>query len=113
MKNKRKPIGEKLRFEVFKRDQFKCQYCGVAAPDVVLHIDHINPVSKGGDNEKTACYIRGILKNRISYVDYHKSVAWLLDALDSGVDEEYLKDLAKTVKNWTQFSSAMESILNG
>jgi len=23
-KPKRKPIGDKLRFEVFKRDQFKC-----------------------------------------------------------------------------------------
>ncbi|WP_109439848.1 HNH endonuclease [Acinetobacter haemolyticus] len=249
-KPKRKTIGDKLRFEVFKRDQFKCQYCGKAAPDVVLNVDHINPVSKGGENdilnlitscedcnsgksdrllsdnsviekqrkmleelderrkqlqmllewrdelkdfdnevsqsiaeyfeqsienaaevnemglkniskwlkkfnvnellqaiddlnpiytkektldagsmfanipkvanfnrkgelEKSACYIRGILKNRISYVDYQKALAWLVDALESGVDEEELKDLAKSVKNWTQFRSAMEDILNG
>ena len=50
-KPKRKTIGDKLRFEVFKRDQFKCQYCGKAAPDVVLNVDHINPVSKGGEND--------------------------------------------------------------
>lgn len=48
---KRKTITKKVRFEVFKRDNFTCQYCGSAAPDVVLHLDHIEPVAKGGDNE--------------------------------------------------------------
>lgn len=47
----RKSITKKTRFEVFKRDSFTCQYCGVAAPDAVLHIDHIKPVKTGGKNE--------------------------------------------------------------
>jgi len=47
----RKAISKKLRFEVFKRDGFKCQYCGAEAPKAVLHVDHIHPVSKGGDND--------------------------------------------------------------
>jgi hypothetical protein len=47
----RKNIGKKLRFEVFKRDRFTCQYCGQSAPDVVLHADHIDPVDNGGENE--------------------------------------------------------------
>lgn len=47
---KRKSISKKLRFEVFKRDSFTCQYCGAKAPDVLLHVDHITPVSKGGKN---------------------------------------------------------------
>jgi len=47
---KRRAISKKLRFEVFKRDKFKCQYCGKGAPDVVLVIDHIHPHSKGGAN---------------------------------------------------------------
>ena len=47
---KRKSIPKKLRFEVFKRDQFTCQYCGRKAPDVVLHVDHIKPVAQGGKN---------------------------------------------------------------
>jgi hypothetical protein len=55
----RKPISQKLRFEVFKRDSFTCQYCGQMAPDVVLEADHINPVASGGKNELmnlvTAC----------------------------------------------------------
>lgn len=47
----RKAISKKVRFEVFKRDGFKCQYCGQAAPEVILEVDHINPVSKGGGND--------------------------------------------------------------
>lgn len=49
----------KLRFEIFKRDKFACQYCGRTAPSVVLEIDHVVPKSKGGlncaSNYKTAC----------------------------------------------------------
>tara|TARA_R100001530_G_C4286083_1_gene146836 strand:- start:60 stop:944 length:885 start_codon:yes stop_codon:yes gene_type:complete len=48
----RKPISPKLRFEVFKRDNHKCQYCGATPRDegVVLEVDHIVPVYESGDN---------------------------------------------------------------
>jgi hypothetical protein len=46
----RKALSKKIRFEVFKRDAFTCQYCGRKAPDVLLVIDHIEPVAKGGKN---------------------------------------------------------------
>ncbi len=56
----RKPLSKKLRFEIFKRDSFTCQYCGKVAPNVILEVDHIEPVSKGGSNELlnlvTSCY---------------------------------------------------------
>lgn len=55
----RNPISKKLRFEVFKRDGFTCQYCGKMSPDVVLEVDHIKPVASGGKNDMlnlvTAC----------------------------------------------------------
>ncbi len=47
----RHPIPKSIRFEIFKRDKFTCQYCGKKAPDIILHVDHINPVSKGGTND--------------------------------------------------------------
>lgn len=47
---KRKALPKKLRFEVFKRDSFTCQYCGRMAPDVILEVDHILPVAEGGTN---------------------------------------------------------------
>ena len=43
--------SQRIRFEVFKRDKFTCQYCGRSAPDVTLQADHIDPVSKGGEDD--------------------------------------------------------------
>ncbi|RQW02829.1 HNH endonuclease [candidate division KSB1 bacterium] len=51
MASKRKSFSKRQRFEVFKRDSFKCQYCGAAAPEALLHVDHIKPLSKGGTND--------------------------------------------------------------
>lgn len=47
----RKSLSKKLRFEVFKRDSFTCQYCGKSAPDVILNVDHIKPVKNKGTND--------------------------------------------------------------
>jgi hypothetical protein len=53
-------LSKKLRFNVFKRDLFTCQYCGSTPPGAVLEVDHMHPVSKGGsndiDNLITACF---------------------------------------------------------
>lgn len=46
----RKPISKKTRFEVFKRDGFKCMYCGAHPPQVILEVDHIKAVAAGGSN---------------------------------------------------------------
>lgn len=53
-------ISKRLRFEVFKRDNFTCVYCGRQAPEVVLEADHRQPRSQGGKdviaNLVTACF---------------------------------------------------------
>ncbi len=58
----RRTISSKLRYQVLKRDNFKCCACGASpAKDssVELHIDHIIPWSKGGEttleNLQTLC----------------------------------------------------------
>lgn len=52
-------VSKRLRFEVLRRDNHTCQYCGEKAPDVTLHVDHVVPVSLGGsdkpDNLVAAC----------------------------------------------------------
>jgi hypothetical protein len=52
-------ISKSLRFEVFARDEFTCQYCGKRPPAVVLECDHVFPRSKGGSDDSvnliTAC----------------------------------------------------------
>ena len=34
----RKQISARIRFEIFKRDQFTCQYCGAHPPAVILQV---------------------------------------------------------------------------
>lgn len=70
----RKPISKKLRFEVFKRDFFKCQYCGNTPPGTILEVDHVIPVSKNGSNDIenliTSCFDcnRGKSNNLLSAI---------------------------------------------
>lgn len=56
----RKKMTFKLRFKVFDRDGYRCQYCGRSASEgAKLCVDHIIPVSRGGkttmDNLQTLC----------------------------------------------------------
>jgi hypothetical protein len=45
-------MTDRLRYEIMRRDDFKCRICGATADDgVKLHVDHIKPVSKGGKTE--------------------------------------------------------------
>ena len=41
----------RLRFMIFQRDNFTCQYCGRKSPEVILEVDHKYPKSKGGLNK--------------------------------------------------------------
>lgn len=53
MKAEREKIGARLRFEVLRRCNFACYYCGVPAAFGVrsLHIDHVIPIDLGGTND--------------------------------------------------------------
>lgn len=57
---KRNSLSKRLRFDVFKRDGFACQYCGAHPPAAILECDHVIPVAEGGgddiDNLVTACF---------------------------------------------------------
>ncbi|MCC5890854.1 MAG: HNH endonuclease [Alkalibacterium sp.] len=50
----RNKMTPSLRYEIMKRDNFRCQLCGEVASDhLSLHVDHIFPVSKGGKTEES------------------------------------------------------------
>lgn len=59
MTTKRKSTGTRLRFEIFKRDGFRCVYCGATPLQSPLHADHVIPVAEGGEttaaNLVTSC----------------------------------------------------------
>lgn len=46
-------ISKRLRFEVLRRDNHMCRYCGRGAPDVALTVDHVVPVALGGHSDPT------------------------------------------------------------
>lgn len=52
-------ISKRLRYEILRRDNHTCRYCGAAAPDATLTIDHVIPTALGGsdksDNLVAAC----------------------------------------------------------
>ena len=55
-------INLRLRWRILQRDNFKCCKCGASPatdPSVILHIDHIIPMAKGGEttpnNLQTLC----------------------------------------------------------
>lgn len=53
-------VSVRTRFEVFKRDEFTCAYCGRRSPEVVLEVDHIVPICDGGQDDAinltTSCW---------------------------------------------------------
>ncbi len=55
----RENIPPKLRFEILEKYSHTCQYCGKKPPEVILEVDHIIPISKGGltqaDNLTISC----------------------------------------------------------
>ncbi|MEN6536306.1 MAG: HNH endonuclease [Bryobacteraceae bacterium] len=53
-------ISKRLRFEIFRRDNYACVYCGRRAPSVTLEVDHRIPRCNGGsddpENLVSACW---------------------------------------------------------
>ena len=52
-------VSKRLRYEILRRDDHACRYCGATAPEVKLTVDHVLPVALGGtdkpNNLVTAC----------------------------------------------------------
>ena len=64
-KSGRKPISNKLRTKVLKRDNFTCQHCGKTVEDgAKLEVDHIIPVSLGGTDDMNNLQVLCIECNR-------------------------------------------------
>ena len=66
-------VGARLRFEILKRDAFRCRYCGSNTLSAVLEIDHVIPISGGGSDDPsnllTACFTCKRAKSNVSLAE--------------------------------------------
>ncbi|MGW4128000.1 HNH endonuclease [Amycolatopsis japonica] len=44
-------LSKRLRYEVLRRDNHTCRYCGATAPNVKLTVDHVVPSALGGTDD--------------------------------------------------------------
>jgi len=44
-------VSKRLRYEILRRDDHTCRYCGKVAPAVELTVDHVVPTTLGGRDE--------------------------------------------------------------
>lgn len=44
-------VSKRLRFEILRRDNHACRYCGATAPEAALTVDHVVPVTLGGTDD--------------------------------------------------------------
>lgn len=58
-------------------------------------------------------YARGILRNRLSYVNEHVSIQVMEKAVLAGMSTDDIQDIATQVTSWTQFKQIMEEVNNG
>ena len=75
-----KPEDHSLRDRIFRRDGFRCVYCGNVLPSEALSLDHVQPRWRGGDNSPgnlvTACKADNTRKGA------QPAWAWLADLPD-------------------------------
>jgi hypothetical protein len=52
-------VSKRLRYEILRRDNHTCRYCGASAPETPLRVDHVTAKALGGtdtaDNLVTSC----------------------------------------------------------
>lgn len=89
-------IGAKKRFEVFKRDGFRCQYCWKHSKDVTLEIDHIIPQADwwtdAFNNLITACRECNMGKWKTNLVEWNSKFSIKMNDLYEYIKSEFYRD---------------------
>lgn len=83
---KKKGYVRYSKMNVFLRDEFKCQYCGIEVSRRTATLDHVLPISHGGkstwENSTTACMPcnsgKGNNKHHVPKHKPHKPTYWEL-----------------------------------
>lgn len=79
----------------------------------VSKICNVKSIEKEKPYIKDLFYVRGILRNRLSYLDASHALRLLETAYIGGASIESLKTLAIDCRNWTEWRDAMEEFIKG
>jgi len=98
-------MNQSLRFQVFKRDNFRCQYCGKESGEVILEVDHVTPKSRGGSdnigNLITACRECNRGKSNVEIIPSNTdiyAIEFRKLCLDGNRLSDQIRDLEKQLK---------------
>lgn len=112
-------VSKRLRYEILRRDNYTCQYCGAKAPDVPLRVDHVTPVALGGSDDPTnlatscepcnsgktsttpdAPLVAAVADDALRWAAAMKQAAAEMEALDAGRDT-YHQAFTDAWNSWT------------
>lgn len=100
----RKGLSKRLRFEIFKRDGFKCLYCGATPAQKAMRVDHVKPVVAGGGDEPTnlvtSCFDCNAGKGPVS-LEHQQHAAGFATAAD--------KEHAAQIRAWLAVQKEIEA----
>lgn len=108
---KRKSTGKRLRFEVFKRDGFRCLYCGATPNQKVLRVDHVQPVAGGGTDDPsnlvTACFDCNAGKAAVPLDDAKLKVGFIRDE-----DREHAEQIKEYLALQREIHGAKQEVVD-
>lgn len=108
-------VSKRLRYEILRRDNHTCRYCGRTAPSVPLRVDHVVPVALGGTDDptnlvtscepcnsgKTSTVPDSPLVAQVREDAMRWQMAWAVAVAEAETEgKQRAKDIAKVKKNY-------------
>jgi hypothetical protein len=101
-------LSKRTRFEVLKRDGFRCVYCGATAVTSLLHIDHVIAIANGGTNEPpnlvTSCAGCNLGKSDVRLEE---------SRIDPSATVDAMRERSEQVQEYLSFVRTLESAREG
>jgi hypothetical protein len=96
-------VDKRVRFRVFARCEFRCVYCGAAAKEKRLYVEHVIPKAKGGtddeENLAAACFDCNVGKNDGIFIEAGAAAGVKGKALEKLAKRKPDHDLNKLIRS--------------
>lgn len=119
-------VSRSLRFQILRRDNHSCRYCGGTAPSATLTVDHVVPVALGGTDDPTnlvtACQgcnagksatppdaplVADVARDALRWKEAREQAAQLIENDQLGLDLSVNIVAAAWEENWAKATTRM------